>query len=106
MTEINPALNIQLEVSMSQGQPYSIFPKWQRVTYVYIASLAAFSSPVSSNIYLPAMLSLATELQVSLTKISLTITMYMVSSTFSQSEASVIEIYTPSFRSSKASLQP
>jgi hypothetical protein len=83
MTEMNSIPNTQLEASISQEQPHSIFPKWQRVTYVYIASLAAFSSPVSSNIYLPAMLSLATELRVSLTKISLTITMYMVSFIFS-----------------------
>ena len=58
--------------------PYSIFPKWQRVLYVYIASLAAFASPVASNIYYPAMLTLARDLNTSLTNISLTITTYMV----------------------------
>jgi multidrug resistance protein len=58
--------------------PHSVFPKWQRVTYVYIASLAAFVAPVSSNIYLPAMLSIADELKVSLAKINLTITFFMV----------------------------
>jgi len=58
--------------------PYSIFPKWQRVTYVYVASLAAFASPVSSSIYYPAMLTLASDLHRSLTEISLTITTYMV----------------------------
>jgi len=58
--------------------PYSVFSKWQRVTYVYIASLAAFASPVSSSIYYPAMLSLAEDLNTSLTNISLTITTYMV----------------------------
>lgn len=58
--------------------PYTIFPKWQRATYVYIASLAAFASPVSSTIYYPAMLTIATDLNTSLTKISLTITTYMV----------------------------
>jgi hypothetical protein len=80
MAESNTKSNTDLETSFSQPQPrpHSIFPKWQRVTYVYIASLAAFSSPVSSNIYLPAMLSIAADLHVSLTKISLTITMYMV----------------------------
>jgi multidrug resistance protein len=57
---------------------HSVFPKWKRVTYVYIASLAAFTSPVASSIYLPSMLSIAEDLDVSLTKISLTITVYMV----------------------------
>ena len=39
--------------------PHSIYPKWQRIIYVYIASVAAFASPVSSSIYYPAMLTLA-----------------------------------------------
>lgn len=59
-------------------QPYSIFPKRQRVLYVYVASLAAFASPVSSSIYYPAMLTLARDLNTSLTNISLTITTYLV----------------------------
>ena len=59
-------------------QPYSIFPKWQRMLYVYVASLAAFASPVSSSIYYPAMLTLARDLDTSLTNISLTITTYLV----------------------------
>jgi hypothetical protein len=88
MAESNMKPNTDLEISPSQpqpqSQPHSIFPKWQRVTYVYIASLAAFSSPVSSNIYLPAMLSISADLHVSLTKISLTITMYMVPFPLSQ----------------------
>jgi hypothetical protein len=58
--------------------PYSVFPKWQRVVYVYVASLAAFASPVSSSIYYPAMLTLARDLDTSLTNISLTITTYLV----------------------------
>lgn len=58
--------------------PHSIFPKWQRITFVYIASVAAFASPVSSSIYYPAMIDLAKDLNTSLTNISLTITTYMV----------------------------
>jgi multidrug resistance protein len=63
--------------------PHSIFPKWQRGTFVYIASIAAFASPVSSSIYYPAMLILAKDLNTSLTNISLTITTFMVSYTLS-----------------------
>jgi hypothetical protein len=59
-------------------QSYSFFPKWQRMLYVYVASLAAFASPVSSSIYYPAMLTLARDLDTSLTNISLTITTYLV----------------------------
>jgi multidrug resistance protein len=60
--------------------PYSIFPQWQRAVYVYMASLAAFASPVSSSIYYPAMLTLARDLNTSLTNISLTVTTYLVRS--------------------------
>ena len=69
----------QLEQLEPPGEPpYSIFPKWKRVLCVYVASLAAFASPVSSSIYYPAMLTLARDLNTSLTNISLTITTYMV----------------------------
>ncbi len=57
---------------------HSIFPKWQRITYVYIASLAAFTSPVSSSVYYPAMSTLARDLNTSLSNIGFTITAYMV----------------------------
>lgn len=57
--------------------PHSVFSRIQKGTYVYISSLAAFASPVSSSIYYPAMTTLATDLHVSLTDISLTITTYM-----------------------------
>jgi multidrug resistance protein len=62
----------------SKEPPHSIFSRWQRITYVHVASLAAFASPVSSSIYLPAMLSIAKDLDVSLTKISWTITVFLV----------------------------
>jgi hypothetical protein len=70
-----------LEVTPEEPEPvYSAFPKWKRVAIVYTASLAAFSSPISSTTYYPAMLQMAADLNVSLTQISLTITTYMVSS--------------------------
>jgi hypothetical protein len=58
--------------------PHSVFPKWQRITYVYIASLAAFASPVSTSIYYPAIVVLSNDLHTSVTNISFTITAYMV----------------------------
>lgn len=58
--------------------PHSLFSKLEKGIYIYIASLAAFASPVSSSIYYPAMSTLATDLHTSLTNISLTITTYMV----------------------------
>ncbi len=69
---------MEVDAPAQPEPPYSVFPKRQRTLYVYIASLAAFSSPVSSSIYYPAMLTLAQDLNTSLTNISLTITTYLV----------------------------
>jgi len=76
------APQIEKQSIKPQEPPYSVFPKWKKVTLVYIASVAAFASPVSSSIYFPAMTYLANDLHTSLTNISLTITTYMVSYDF------------------------
>lgn len=60
--------------------PFSVFSRFEKGLYIYIASLAAFASPVSSSIYYPAMNTLAEDLHTSLTNISLTITTYLVPS--------------------------
>lgn len=60
--------------------PFSVFSQFEKGLYIYIASVAAFASPVSSSIYYPAMNSLAEDLHTSLTNISLTITTYLVPS--------------------------
>ncbi|RCI01913.1 hypothetical protein CU098_006809 [Rhizopus stolonifer] len=58
--------------------PYSVFPKRQKITIVAIASMSAFFSPFSSNIYYPSIKILQQEMQVSSSMINLTITLYMV----------------------------
>jgi outer membrane biosynthesis protein TonB len=60
------------------GPPHSVFSKRAKVTYVYIASLAAFVSPVSTSIYYPAMVVLASDLNTSYANITFTVTTYMV----------------------------
>lgn len=57
---------------------YSIFSKKEKIGIILIASWAAFFSPVSANIYFPALNDLATDLHVSDSLINLTITSYMV----------------------------
>lgn len=70
--------DIEVQPERPSQAPHSIFSKRQRITFVYIASVAAFASPVSSSIYYPAMVDLSKDLNTSLTNISLTITTYMV----------------------------
>ncbi|KAH8676592.1 major facilitator superfamily domain-containing protein [Tricladium varicosporioides] len=58
--------------------PYHVFTLAKKKQLVYIVSLAGLFSPLSSNIYFPALGRIATDLNTSLTLISLTITVYMV----------------------------
>jgi hypothetical protein len=59
--------------------PFSIYSTREKKFIVLMASLAALLSPLSANIYYPALNILADELSVSLTLINLTITAYLVS---------------------------
>lgn len=60
------------------GDVYSAFGRHQIIFIVVMASFAGFFSPVSANIYLPALNPLARDLRVSNTLINLTVTSYMV----------------------------
>ena len=61
-------------------KPYSIFTKHQKRFIILAATIASTFSPLSANIYFPALNSIAKDLKVSPTQIDLTITTYMVSS--------------------------
>jgi hypothetical protein len=58
---------------------YSIFTISQRRFIVFMASWAGFFSPVSSQIYFPALITLGRDLHVSNSLMNLTLTSYMVS---------------------------
>lgn len=62
------------------GPVHSILGKYQELFIVFTTSLAGFFSPVSANIYFPALNSLARDLRVSNTLINLTLTAYLVRS--------------------------
>ncbi|KAL4794891.1 major facilitator superfamily domain-containing protein [Aspergillus venezuelensis] len=59
-------------------EPYHILTTPQKWNLVIFVSLAACFSPLSSNIYFPALSSISTDLHISTTLTSLTITIYMV----------------------------
>ena len=61
-----------------EEEVYSIYTGTARNLIVLTASVAGFFSPLSANIYLPALDTLADELHVSDTMINLTVTTYMV----------------------------
>ncbi|KAJ5179281.1 hypothetical protein N7492_002491 [Penicillium capsulatum] len=58
--------------------PYSVFTLAQKRLIVLAAALASAFSPLSANIYYPALNSIATDLNVSASQINLTITTYMI----------------------------
>lgn len=66
------------QTRVSSTEVYSIFSRRRKKFIVLTASTAAFFSPLSSNIYLPALNTLARDLSVSDSQINLTVTTYLV----------------------------
>ena len=61
---------------------FSVYTARQKKVILVVGSFAAFFSPVSSNIYFPAINTIAKDLHVSLSQINLTVTTYQVSMIF------------------------
>ena len=80
--ERNDAVAAAVVVAPAAQEVYSIFNRTEKIFIIMIAAWAAFFSPVSANIYFPALGVLADDLQVSSTLINLTITSYMVGNRF------------------------
>ncbi|KAF8849969.1 MFS general substrate transporter, partial [Acephala macrosclerotiorum] len=57
---------------------YTIFNRFERVFYAWVASVAAFASPVTTSIYYLALTILAKALNTSLQDINLSITTYTI----------------------------
>lgn len=70
-------------------EKYSKFSGRQKTFIVLIAALASTFSPLSSNIYYPAINSIARELNVTMEMMNLTITAYMVRTTLLSQPSSV-----------------
>jgi sugar phosphate permease len=68
----------QSQQAQPDNSPYHIFSRRQKWNLVFLVSLAGSFSPLSSNIYFPAIDSISSELGVSTSLVALTITVYMV----------------------------
>ena len=77
-TEPDPNPEPASSQPVSTGSPYSVFTSRQKKWIILTASLGAFFSPMSAQIYLPALNSIAKDLHVSSSLINLTVTTYMV----------------------------
>jgi len=62
----------------AEEKDYSSFTTWEKRFIVFTATIGAFFSPFTAQIYFPALNTLAKDLHVSSSKINLTMTTYMV----------------------------
>lgn len=60
--------------------PHTVLTEKKKIMTIAIAAIVGFLAPVSANIYYPAIDQLSDDLHVSVSKINLTITTYMVRS--------------------------
>ncbi|PWY85717.1 florfenicol exporter [Aspergillus sclerotioniger CBS 115572] len=67
-----------LESQPSEKPPHHIFTRSRKLQMVGIVSLAAIFSPLSSNIYFPALDDVSQSLHISMSLATLTITVYMI----------------------------
>lgn len=68
-----------IKAEQHQGTPmYTVFRKSTQRWIVFLVALAGFFSPLSANIYFPALNYIAADLSVSLELINLTITAYLI----------------------------
>ncbi|KAI6785439.1 uncharacterized protein J7T54_007081 [Emericellopsis cladophorae] len=65
-------------VSTPQDRKWSIHSPWAKRGIVLCSAMTAFFSPFSSQIYLPAMTSIASDLDLSISQVNLTVTTYIV----------------------------
>ena len=74
------------EIAIPDSTPiadsYSVYSAGQKKAIMVAGSFAAFFSPVSSNIYFPALTTIAKDLHASLSQMNLTVTTYQVSMIF------------------------
>jgi hypothetical protein len=63
----------------AQGNKYSSFTAIEKKAIVFGAAVGAFFSPLSGQIYFPALDALSRDLRVSVNEVNLTVTTYMVS---------------------------
>lgn len=75
MAEKDPTASV---AAPKEEQPYHILSKKQKWNLVIFVSMAGAFSPLSSNIYFPAIDTISTDLGVNATLVALTITVYMI----------------------------
>lgn len=76
--DLNPQDLEFLQEATTNTPPWSVFTSKQKRFIVFMVAMAGFFSPLSANIYFPALTTLAEEFSVSNSVINLTLTSYMI----------------------------
>lgn len=74
----NPSDLAKENVPSASPEPYSVFTKKEKYTAVVLITFTAIFSPLSSFVFFPAINALSEALNVSVEKINLTVTSYMI----------------------------
>ncbi len=78
------------------GSPnYTVFTTWEKRGIVLGAAVGALLSPLTGQIYLPALPAVAADLKVSISQVNLTMTTYMVSCSRYGADAEYLDITIP-----------
>lgn len=67
-----------LELEGQPPPPYSVYTTWQKRAIALGASLGAFISPLTGQIYLPALNAIARDFHITASQVNLTVTTYMI----------------------------
>lgn len=70
--------DLEAVARVQSGPPFSVFSKRQKQYIVFLTAWAGLFSPLSANIYFPALNTLAADLKVTSSLINLTLTSYMI----------------------------
>ena len=74
----NWSADLEAVARVQSGPPFSVFSKRQKQYIVFLTAWAGLFSPLSANIYFPALNTLAADLKVTSSLINLTLTSYMI----------------------------
>ncbi|KAF8580653.1 MFS general substrate transporter [Ramaria rubella] len=82
-TSTNTAVPSIIDTSKQTGEeepftPYDLYYEWQRKLIVILVCITGTLSPLSSLLYTPALFTIASDLGVSVSKVNLTITTYLI----------------------------
>ncbi|KAI9644092.1 hypothetical protein NHQ30_007444 [Ciborinia camelliae] len=101
-TNENTDLSNSNNIPAQQDVPYTSFSPWEKRFLILIATVASFFSPFTTQIYFPAINTIAKDLHVTNSQVNLTVTTYMVSPPFSlhptsHMESQILQAIAPAF---------